>query len=243
MIKVGGTSYKYDFRDHARGGLHLRVREVDVVCRAAGALWLENHAILIVADLHLEKGSAFASRGQMLPPYDTRETLARLEAEVAELAPRLIVFLGDTFHDDGGEARLDAHDHARVEALALGRTLLWLAGNHDRTAPRFLPGDTAVAFSAAGLDLVHEPTATPVGLEVAGHLHPCAKVRGKAASVRRRCFVTDGERLILPAFGAYAGGLNVCDVAFQTLLLRRPLAAVLGSHRVHAIGWDSLASD
>ncbi len=235
--------YRYDFADHARGGLRLRVREVEIVCRAAGALWVEAQGVLIVADLHLEKGSAFAVHGQMLPPYDTRETLGRLEAEVAALSPRLLVFLGDSFHDKGGEDRLAAGDVARIETLALGRTLLWLAGNHDPAAPRALPGDVAEVFAIAGLDLVHEPTAEPGGLEIAGHLHPCAKVRGKAASVRRRCFVTDGERVILPAFGAYAGGLNIRDAAVVKLMRRKPLAAVLGSGRVHAIGWGSLAVD
>ncbi len=243
MSAVREAPYRYDFAEHARGGLRLRIRGVEIVCRSAGALWIESHAILIVADLHLEKGSSFASRGQMLPPYDTRETLARLQTEVEALAPRLLVFLGDSFHDSGGEDRLEADDYAQVEALALSRTLLWLAGNHDRAAPRQLPGDTAEVFSVAGLDLVHEPSKAPQGLEVAGHLHPCAKVRGKGASVRRRCFATDGERLILPAFGAYAGGLNLRDPAFTSLFKRRPLAAVLGLERVHAIGWSSLETD
>jgi DNA ligase-associated metallophosphoesterase len=235
--------YCYEFSDHERGGLSLRLRGLEIVCRAEGALWVEAHAVLIVADLHLEKGSSFAVRGQMLPPYDTRETLARLHSEVERLSPRMLVFLGDTFHDPGGEDRLEESDHALLEALALGRTVLWLAGNHDRAAPRSLPGDTAEVFSVAGLDLVHEPTEIPKGLEVAGHLHPCAKVRGRAASVRRRCFVTDGERVIMPAFGAYAGGLNVRDTTFDKLLRRRPLAAVLGKDRVHAIGWASLERD
>ena len=243
MTPVREPRYDYEFAEHSRGGLRVRLHGVEVVCRAVGALWVEASSVLIVADLHLEKGSSFATRGQMLPPYDTRETLARLQAEVDYLSPGLLVFLGDTFHDGAGEDRLERRDHAQLEALALGRTLLWLAGNHDRAAPRGLPGDSAEVFSVGGLDLVHEPTETPGGLEVAGHLHPCAKVRGKAASVRRRCFVTDGDRMILPAFGAYAGGLNVRDVAFQRLLRRRPLAAVLGNDRVHAIGWTSLERD
>jgi DNA ligase-associated metallophosphoesterase len=243
MSHARQAPYSYDFAEGEHGGLRLKLRGIEIVCRPAGALWLKAHAVLIVADLHLEKGSSFAVRGQMLPPYDTRETLTRLEAEVDCLSPRLLVFLGDTFHDPGGEGRLEACDHARIEALAFGRRLLWLAGNHDRTAPRSLPGEIADVFSIAGLDLVHEPTETPHGLEVAGHLHPCAKVRGKTASVRRRCFLTDGERVILPAFGAYAGGLNVRDASFGKLLRRDPLAAVLGADRVHAIGWTSLERD
>lgn len=243
MSHTDAAPYKYDFAKDEHGGLRLNLRGIEVVCRPAGALWIKASAVLIVADLHLEKGSSFAAGGQMLPPYDTRETVMRLRAEVECLSPRLLIFLGDTFHDAGAEGRLEECDHARLEALASGRTLLWLAGNHDRTAPRSLPGEVSDAFSVAGLDLVHEPTQTPRGLEVAGHLHPCARVRGKAASVRRRCFLTDGERVILPAFGAYAGGLNVRDAAFGKLLRRRPLAAVLGADQVHAIGWASLERD
>lgn len=233
----------YRFAEGRHGGLRLGLRDAEIVCRATGALWVEAYALLIVADLHLEKASYFAARGQMLPPYDTRETLARLQVEVECLSPRSIVFLGDTFHDGGGEARLHQQDHARIEALGRGRSLIWLAGNHDPAAPRGLPGEALKVFSIAGLDLVHEPTDTPRGVEVAGHLHPCAKVRGRAASVRRRCFVTDGERIILPAFGAYTGGLNIKDVAFARLLRRHPLAVVIGKDRVHAIGWASLERD
>ena len=229
MTATERSSYKYVFDDYPYGGMRLRLRDMEIICRPAGALWIEQHAALIVADLHLEKGSSFARRGQLLPPYDTAETLSRLEAEVAHLSPRLIVFLGDTFHDAGGEERLDLSDRRRLEALALGRAMVWLVGNHDREVPRDLPGDTGDAFEIADLHLVHEPRETPRGVEIAGHLHPCAKVRGKAASIRRRCFLTDGERMILPAFGR--------------LLRRHPLAAVLGRDRVHAIGWPSLEAD
>ena len=240
---MSADPHVYRYAEGEHGGLRLRLRDAEIVCRTTGALWVETHALLIVADLHLEKGSCFAARGQMLPPYDTRETLARLRAEVECLSPRLIVFLGDTFHDGGGEARLHQQDHAQIEALGLGRSLIWLAGNHDPAAPRSLPGQALAVLRIAGLDLVHEPTQKPRGVEVAGHLHPCAKVRGKAASIRRRCFVTDGERIIIPAFGAYTGGLNIKDDAFAKLLRRRPLAVVIGKDRVHAIGWASLERD
>ena len=243
MTRLSETPNTYKFAEAQHGGLHLRLRDLDFVCRPAGALWLEAHGLLVVSDLHLEKGSCFATSGQMLPPYDTRETLARLKSEVESLSPRLIVLLGDSFHDTGGEARLHHQDQAQIEALARGRTLIWLAGNHDRQAPRSLPGEALEMLSVAGLDLVHEPTATPREFEVAGHLHPCARVRGRAATIRRRCFITDGDRIVLPAFGAYAGGLNVKDLAFDRILRRPPLAAVMGINRVHAIGWSRLEKD
>ncbi len=242
-MTAAAIAYRYGFAAHPTGALRLDLAGVEAFCRPAGALWLEAWSALIVADLHLEKGSAYAARGQMLPPYDTRDTLGRLEAEVAAVAPRILIFLGDTFHDRQAEARLAADDLDRLRAMAAGRTLVWVLGNHDAAGPRGLPGEVVAHLTLGAFTLVHEPAGEPRSAEIAGHLHPCARVRTKSASVRRRCFVTDGERLILPAFGAYAGGLNIRDPAFARLLARRPLAAVLGAQRVHAVGWASLRGD
>jgi len=225
------------------GALRLRVRGAAATLRASGALWLEAERLLVVADLHLEKGSAYAARGQLLPPYDTREALARLEAEVAAVGPATLVFLGDTFHDRAAEDRLAQDDAARLAALARGRTLVWVVGNHDADGPRSLPGEVADTLSVGPLVLRHEPEAGAQPGEVSGHLHPCARVRSPRGSVRRRCFVTDGERLILPAFGAFAGGLNVRDAAFGGLFVRQPVVGALGGARVHAVGWRSLTDD
>ena len=233
----------YRYARQANGGLSLGLDRGEVLCRPSGALWLASEGALIVADLHLEKGSAYAARGQMLPPFDTADTLGRLEAEVAELAPRVLVFLGDTFHDGEAEARLSAADALRLSFLARGRALIWVLGNHDSEAPRGLPGESSSGVELASLRLVHEPDPGAAPGEIAGHLHPCAKVAGVGGSVRRRCFVTDGERLILPAFGAYAGGLNIRDVAFTRRMARPPLAGVLGDASVHPVGWRSLRGD
>ncbi len=233
----------YRFDASPCGGLVLHIAGAELLCRPAGSLWIAAWRALIVADLHLEKGSSYAARGQMLPPFDTRETLRRLEAEVAALAPLVLIFLGDSFHDAGAEARLAADDAGRLVALAHGRTLMWVTGNHDARPPRALPGQAAAALTLSALTLRHEPAAGSAPGELAGHLHPCARVAARAGTVRRRCFVTDGERLILPAFGAYAGGLNIRDPAFAPHLARAPLAAVLGARRVHAVGWRSLRGD
>ncbi|HKR89756.1 MAG TPA: ligase-associated DNA damage response endonuclease PdeM [Phenylobacterium sp.] len=241
--QVSGTSFAYEFVSAACGSLHLSVAGAEAALRPSGALWLQAHGALVVADLHLEKGSSYARRGQMLPPYDTRETLGRLEAEVARLAPRVLVFLGDTFHDGAAEERMETADAARLGGLALGRDLIWVVGNHDADGPRGLPGETVAELALADLTLRHEPRPGVQAGEVCGHLHPAAKVRSPRGAVRRRCFATDGERLILPAFGAYAGGLNVRDTAFAGLFARPPLAGALGRDRVHAVGWRSLAGD
>ncbi len=213
------------------------------LCRPSGALWLAAERTLVVADLHLEKGSAYAARGQLLPPYDTGETLDRLALEVARFDPGRVVLLGDSFHDPQANARLGQADVGRIAFLAAGRNLVWILGNHDGAASAGLPGETVSALRLANLLLVHEPAGRPSPGEIAGHLHPCAKVRGFSATLRRRCFATDGTRMVLPAFGAYAGGLNVLDPAFRPLFAQRPTALVLGADRVHQVGGRSLRPD
>jgi len=226
------------------GGLQLTLAGTPAMLRCSGALWLESESTLVVADLHFEKGSSYAARfGQMLPPYDTRETLRRLEIEVTALAPGKLVFLGDSFHDGQAEARLAEDDAARLDALARGRTLIWAVGNHDEDGPQGLLGDVVAELAIAGLMLRHEPTPGVQPGEIAGHLHPAARVSSGRASVRRRCFVTDGSRLILPAFGAFTGGLNILDKAFAGLFQAAPMAATLGATRVHAVGGRSLRPD
>lgn len=243
MNAVAARSFAYGYANAGCGSLVTAVGKAEVMLRCSGALWLAAERALVVADLHLEKGSSYAARGQMLPPYDTRETLKRLSAEVDALSPATVILLGDTFHDRSSEERLAADDAQRLRDLAAGRTLVWVVGNHDADGPRALPGETAEELTLCGLTLRHEPQPGLQPGEVAGHLHPAARVRSLRGSVRRRCFITDGERMILPAFGAYAGGLNVLDAAFAGLFARAPIAGAIGSSRVHAVGWKSLAGD
>ncbi|WP_029005958.1 ligase-associated DNA damage response endonuclease PdeM [Azorhizobium doebereinerae] len=199
-----------------------------------GLFWPDEH-LLVVADLHLEKGSAFARRGQMLPPYDTAETLARLEALVAALAPRRIVALGDSFHDRWGAERLPDEARRRLRALAAGRDFLWIAGNHDPEPNGELEGDWAREARIGPLVLRHEPAEVPEPGEVAGHLHPVARLSVRGRSIRRRCFATDGRRLVLPALGAYAGGLNVRHGAVAGLFAGPFEAHLLGAARTYRI--------
>ena len=236
-------AHRYAFAASPCGGTLVELAGVDVLLRPSGALWIASERLLAVADLHLEKGSAYAARGQLLPPYDTRETLARLAAEVGRLRPRTVALLGDSFHDGKGEARLAAADAQALRAIAAVAEVIWIVGNHDREGPHALPGVITSDLTAAGLTLTHEPWSTPRFGEIAGHLHPAAKIKGRVGSVRRRCFVTDGERLVAPAFGAYAGGLSVKDVAFRGLFVRAPLAVALGERQTHAIAWSQLAGD
>jgi DNA ligase-associated metallophosphoesterase len=232
------------FQSSACGGLRIALANVEVMLRWSGALWLEREGALVVADLHFEKGSSYAARfGQMLPPYDTRETLDRLDREIALLSPDRLIFLGDSFHDGDGEARLASDDYKRLEGLALGRELVWAVGNHDADGPKALPGEIIDEAEIAGLTLRHEPLPGVQLGEVAGHLHPAAKITSGRATTRRRCFVTDGQRLVLPAFGAFTGGLNILDEAFSNLFAGPMLAGALGPSRVHAVGMKSLRPD
>jgi hypothetical protein len=235
--------FVYDYANADCGSLLIGVGTAQATLRCSGALWLAAERALVVADLHLEKGSSYAARGQMLPPYDTRETLRRLAVEVEALTPAVVILLGDTFHDRRSEDRLAADDAETLRDLARGRTLIWVVGNHDADGPRALPGQVADELELCGLTLRHEPQAGLQPGEVSGHLHPAARVKAARGSVRRRCFITDSERAILPAFGAYAGGLNVRDPAFAGLFARPPLAGALGKDRVHAVGWRSLTGD
>jgi len=225
------------------GRLHTPVMGARATLLPSGGLWLEAARALVCADLHLEKGSAYAARGQLLPPYDTRETLGRLAADAAMLDPARIVLLGDALHDIRAHGRIDAADAAALADVARGRILTWVTGNHDPEGPGSLPGESIAELQIEGLILRHEPLPGDRPGEVAGHLHPCARVIGAGRSVRRRCFVTDGRRLILPAYGAYAGGLSIRDAAFAGLFSRPPLVGAIGSARVHAVAWARVRGD
>ena len=226
------------------GGLRVSIEGEPCVLRCSGALWVLNHRTLIAADLHLEKGSAFAARGQMLPPYDSRATLDRLEAEIEALQPAAVVLLGDSFHDSKSIGRMASADKARLDRLATGRDWIWLEGNHDIAALAasldVLPGEVIETMSLGALRLIHEPQPGQRPGEIAGHLHPAARVAAYGRGVRRPAFVTDGRRAVLPAFGAFTGGLDVRDPAIAGLFGEPPMAAALGRDRVHALAWETL---
>lgn len=182
-----------------------------------GALYWPGERMLVVADLHFEKGSAFARRGSMLPPYDTKSTLQRLARVIDYYDPDKVVALGDSLHDvDAGE-RIAEDDLAYLRTLQVGRQWVWLTGNHDPEIPASFGGICCDQMITQGIKFRHEPSAGPTTHEIAGHLHPAAKVALQGYKIRRPCFVSNGRRLVLPAFGTYAGGLNVLDTAFDPL--------------------------
>ncbi len=217
---------------------HASVTVAGVVLHAdcAGALYWPDEGVLLVADLHLEKGSSFAKRGTLLPPYDTAATLAQLAYLIARYAPRLVVALGDSFHDGGGPVRIAPSDRAALHALQRGREWIWIAGNHDPDVYDDIGGTFAATLALGALTLRHEPSDDAPEGEIAGHLHPLARVVQRGRAVSRRCFAGDGKRLVMPAFGAYAGGLSVRDRAFARVFGSHAFTAhVLGASRIYAL--------
>jgi DNA ligase-associated metallophosphoesterase len=219
------------------------VAGVELVADPAGALYWPEHGLLAVADLHLEKGSAFAARGVLLPPYDTAATLGRLALLMARYAPRLVVALGDSFHDGRGPARLSDTDRHALKAMQRRRDWVWIAGNHDPDPADNVGGRFLATLRLGALTLRHEPSEAGEGV-IAGHLHPVARVSRRGRSVSRRCFACDGRRAVMPAFGAYAGGLNVRDRAFAAVFGTLAFTAhMLGERRVYAVAAKNCQPD
>jgi uncharacterized protein len=208
-----------------------------------GALFLPDYGLLAVSDLHLEKGAAYARRGVFLPPYDTIETLARLQILIAHYAPRIVVSLGDSFHDRAGAAEMIDPLRDELALMMKGRDWVWIRGNHDPDAPAGLPGETYAELQLNALTFRHQPLADGAN-EVSGHLHPCARIVARGRSVRRRCFAADASRLVMPAFGALTGSLNVLDRAFAELFSWDAFRAhMMGSNRVFPIAKAALRRD
>ena len=221
----------------------LAVAGANFVADVGGILYWPEQGLLAVADLHLEKGSSFAERGVLLPPYDTAATLAALGTLIARYAPRVVVALGDSFHDGRGPARLADTDRATLRHLQRGRDWIWIAGNHDpepavNVGGRFLP-----MLEVGGVIFRHQPE-EDAHAEIAGHLHPVARVSRRGRAVSRRCFAGDGTRLVMPAFGAYTGGLNVRDRAFARVFQTLTFTAhMLGQQRVYPVAAKNCLPD
>ena len=222
---------KRDGRD--KPGHDITIAAVTLIADPAGALYWPEHGLLAVADLHLEKGSSFAARGQLLPPYDTAVTLAKLTQLVLRYAPRVVVALGDNFHDGGGPSRMLDNDRAALSALQRGREWIWITGNHDPVPADGIGGAFHARFTLGALTFRHLP-GNGAG-QICGHLHPSARIAHRGRSVRRRCFAADAMRLVMPAFGAFTGGLNIRDAAFADFFGTLKFTAhMLGEDRLYA---------
>jgi DNA ligase-associated metallophosphoesterase len=211
----------------------------------SGALLWPDESTLIVADLHLEKGSSFASRGrpQFLPPYDTAATIGRLEQLLARHDPRRVICLGDSTHDSGAAERIDTASAERIAGMTAGRDWIWITGNHDPEPPARWGGTVLREVAIGNIVLRHQAdSGAPYDdiCEISGHFHPTASVETRLARVSGRCFALNGRRLVLPAFGAYAGGLNVLDPAIARLFDFAFNVVMLGRRRLFAFSSAAL---
>jgi DNA ligase-associated metallophosphoesterase len=184
----------------------------------ASALYWPREQALLVADLHLEKASFFARTGQMLPPYDSRETLERLAAAVRVTGARRVFALGDNFHDSAGPDRLEPHAAGMLAALTRALDWVWITGNHDAHLGIEAGGTRLEELAVAGLALRHQALPGTREAEVSGHFHPRLIVNARGRRIARPCAVNSGNRLILPAFGALTGGMNAADPAILSAL-------------------------
>ncbi|MGE4063026.1 MAG: ligase-associated DNA damage response endonuclease PdeM [Rhodospirillaceae bacterium] len=198
----------------------------------SGALIWDDERTVIVADLHFEKASSFARRGQPLPPYDTATTLRLLGEVFACAAPSRVICLGDSFHDRIAAQDMPGPYATLLRSLMAGRDWIWVTGNHDREIPAALGGTIAQDITVGPITFRHEASAAS-GPEISGHFHPKATVEARGRAVTRPCFIYDDRRVILPAFGAFTGGLNVSHRAIAAQFGPAFGVALLGRHKLH----------
>ena len=218
------------------GGLELRPD-------LSGALHVPDMNALIISDLHLEQGSSLARRGIRVPPFDTSITIAMLEQVIVRFAPRRLIFLGDSFHDDEGEARVEELLMRRLHAIASKHECFWICGNHDPSPPRNLTGHAADHILLGPLTLRHEPARLRKDeFEICGHLHPGCAVTQRGRRVSAKCFIADERRLIMPAFGAYTGALSVFAKPYERLFKQDETQAwMIGQERIYRFPFARLA--
>ncbi len=213
----------------------FRLNGAELLADLSGALVWPARRLVAIADLHLEKGSLFAQRGSLLPPYDTRTTLVRLADVVHRHRPERVICVGDSFHDDGAAERLSGEDAILLRQLTAAVEWTWICGNHDPRPPTIWGGAIAADVVLGPLIFRHEAIVAAGPGEISGHFHPKTGRSVRGRHVGGRCFVTDGRRLILPAFGAYAGGLDVDDPAIAGLFKGVRQALVIGRSRLHRL--------
>ncbi len=199
----------------------------------SGALHWPDAGMLVVSDLHLGKSARLSAiGGAQLPPYETRETLQRLDRDLAATGATRVICLGDSFDAPGIDAILPEDDLLWINRLQAGRDWIWIAGNHD-PAPVALSGHHRADYRTGPLSFRHIATSEATA-EVSGHYHPKARLVARGRALTRACFLCDARRLILPAYGAYTGGL-FCDTPRLSTLMGPEALAILTGPRPIAI--------
>ncbi len=204
----------------------------------SGMLIWPSQNIAMIADLHLEKGSHFAMNGQLLPPHDSLYSLQLLLDTLSASGATHVILLGDSFHDAAGFERMGTASLTLFQQLCTDYQVTWILGNHDGS---FIPAGTkgVIDLVLHGISLRHEADNKaffkPGQGEISGHFHPKARLKRRGQRVSRACFLEDGRRMILPAFGAYTGGLDVCDPVYRLLFPTDFTAHLLGKEKIYSI--------
>ncbi len=214
-------------------GYNFTLAGAPMTALGSGALWWPDQSLLCVSDLHLGKSERIARRGgAILPPYDTRDTLTRLGADLARSNARTVICLGDSFDDIEAAQALPEEERLWIAKLQAGRRWMWIEGNHD-PGPVDLGGSHLAALPLPPLIFRHIAQSGASG-EISGHYHPKARIKTRAKTISRPAFLIDADRVILPAYGTYTGGLASHDIALVNLM--RPEAiAVLTGKTLHAV--------
>ena len=209
----------------------------------SGALHVPDMNALIISDLHLEQGTSLARRGIRVPPFDTNITITILEEVITRFKPQRLIFLGDSFHDDEGETRVETALMLRLQAVSHTHECFWICGNHDPSPPRNLAGHAADHILLGPVTLRHEPARLRKDeFEICGHLHPGCAVTQRGRRVAGKCFVADERRLIMPAFGAYTGALSVFAKPYERLFRHDETKAwMIGQERIYQFPFSRLS--
>lgn len=217
----------------SNSGAPLEFAGEEMVLTKSNALYWPRESALLVADLHLEKGSWYAQTGQMLPPYDSRETLERLADTLKATGARRVITLGDNFHDDDGTSRLEPYAAGMLEGLIRSHEWVWVTGNHDEAVHRTFGTESSSELEVSGVILRHEAQSGETRPELSGHYHPKMRVQVRNRHIARPCAVISrsnagGDRMIAPAFGAYTGGMDAgSPEILEALSPARKIDAVL----------------
>jgi DNA ligase-associated metallophosphoesterase len=199
----------------------------DLEMLPSGALHWPERGLLCVSDLHLGRSERYArNAGALLPPYEVRDTLTRLEADIEATGAGAVICLGDSFDDSAAIDGLDERVQNWITRLMAGRRWVWIAGNHD-PGPITLGGTHVAELPAPPLTFRHIARAGAAG-EVSGHFHPKVRLSAGGRSRARPCLLFDSDRVILPAFGTYTGGLRSDDAALTRLMRPEALAVMTG---------------
>ena len=179
--------------------------------------WLEKK-IAIVSDLHLEKGSSFASLGQFIPPFDSEETLKKLINFFKTHEVQTIILLGDTFHDRGALNRMSSKVKSIFDSLVENYEIIFVLGNHEnKMKSAFIK--FYERYIVDDIHFLHEAVLEKK-YQISGHFHPVASLKINSKQITEKCLIHSENHIIMPAFGEFTGGLNINNPVFKPFLNR-----------------------